>query len=376
MTPHRLLTATLAGVAAVALAVAVPVVASASSHPAASAATVPTRYLTANGGTVTWTVTVHNAKPEWCTWSSSPKVAGFNTTVKCKAGKITRSARFKSNPLTRPTTYRDQFDRAPLRRGQSIAGRSLRLGRQRPRRPASPLHSLDHALTPPTPTSSAPIRTLTLAKTCGVTQRTTNKPCTPPVLPTGTSPLTPTPTSAGVLTFPNTGFYMTGAIDSFASHTSSWKVTIPTDDTKTAGWAAYDLWFNNWADEVMIQPDLTANSDYDCTGVASSHGRRHAMAHVRFRFRRVWKPGTDDQHLIDRASGNVDIQGLPRLDGTERVPPRGQHMDSRQFWLRDLRHRGHHSNLRCQRFHVGCSNRVMRPCRGVDDPEHRVVADL
>jgi tryptophan-rich sensory protein len=59
---HRILKASLAGVAAVALAVVAPIVVSASSR-AASAATVPTHYLTPNGGTVTWTVTVHNAKP-------------------------------------------------------------------------------------------------------------------------------------------------------------------------------------------------------------------------------------------------------------------------------------------------------------------------
>ena len=101
---HRIFKATLAGVTAVALAVAVPVVASASSHPA-GAATVPTHYLAANGGTVKWTVTVHNVKPAWCTWLSSPKVAGFNTTVKCKTGKVTRSAKFKANTSTQVKSY-------------------------------------------------------------------------------------------------------------------------------------------------------------------------------------------------------------------------------------------------------------------------------
>jgi hypothetical protein len=114
----------------------------------------------------------------------------------------------------------------------------------------------------------------------------------------------------GVLTYPNTGFWMTGTVDSFASTTSSWNVTIPTDNTKTAGWAAYDLWFNNWADEVMIQVDLTANSYYDCTGVATITVSGMPWHMCDFGSERVWKPGTDDQHLINQTSGSVDIKAF------------------------------------------------------------------
>jgi hypothetical protein len=101
---HRILKATLAGVMAVALAVVAPTVMSAGSR-AASAATVPTHYLTHKGGTVTWTITVHNAKPAWCAWSSSPKVAKFGTTVRCKTGKVTRSAQFKANTSAQAKSY-------------------------------------------------------------------------------------------------------------------------------------------------------------------------------------------------------------------------------------------------------------------------------
>ncbi len=60
---------------------------------------VPTRDLKANGGTVKFSATVKNAKA--CTWSSSPKVAGFDATAECKTGKVERSARFKANRSTK-----------------------------------------------------------------------------------------------------------------------------------------------------------------------------------------------------------------------------------------------------------------------------------
>jgi len=114
----------------------------------------------------------------------------------------------------------------------------------------------------------------------------------------------------GVLTYPNTGFDMTGTVDGFSSITSSWNVTIPTNTATTAGWAAYDLWFNNWADEVMIQTDITANSYYDCTAVATAIFSGMPWHLCVFGSERVWKPGTDDSHLINQASGSVDVRSI------------------------------------------------------------------
>lgn len=115
----------------------------------------------------------------------------------------------------------------------------------------------------------------------------------------------------GVLTYPNTGFDMTGTVDSFSSISSSWNVTIPTNG-QTAGWAAYDLWFNNWNDEVMIQTDLTvpSNGDYDCTGVATITVSGISWHMCDFGSERVWKPGTDDEHLVNRTSGTVDVKAF------------------------------------------------------------------
>src|ERR1019366_8907488 len=70
---------------------------------AAGTATVPTRHLPATGGTIKWPVMVHNATT--CIWSSSPKVAGFDGTVKCKNGRVVRPATFQANTSTGAKDY-------------------------------------------------------------------------------------------------------------------------------------------------------------------------------------------------------------------------------------------------------------------------------
>ncbi len=70
---------------------------------AASTAAVPIDHVGPQGGTIVWVATVNNAKT--CTWSSSPNVAGFNATVKCKTGKVTRSAKFQANTSTKVKDY-------------------------------------------------------------------------------------------------------------------------------------------------------------------------------------------------------------------------------------------------------------------------------
>jgi O-antigen/teichoic acid export membrane protein len=113
----------------------------------------------------------------------------------------------------------------------------------------------------------------------------------------------------GVLTYPNTGFYMTGAVASYSSITSSFGTAIP-DNARTAGWAAYDLWFNDWHDEVMIQTDVNANSFYDCTPKTTATIAGQPWHMCVFGAERVWKPGPNDQHLLNRTSGTIDIQAF------------------------------------------------------------------
>ena len=138
----------------------------------------------------------------------------------------------------------------------------------------------------------------------------------------------------GVLAYPDVGWFPYPAetpIDSYSSITSSWNVTIPTDTSTTAGWAGYDLWFNgpwgNSPDEVMIQPDITANSNYVCTPVATAtfNGMPWHLcvigsgAHPE----RVWKPGTDDQHLINQTSGTIDVLAMLKWMGQNKNPRTG-----------------------------------------------------
>jgi hypothetical protein len=62
-----------------------------------------TKTVSSSGGSVTLTATVRNAKT--CSWSSSPKIAEFTTTVKCKTGSVARSARFTANASTQMKRY-------------------------------------------------------------------------------------------------------------------------------------------------------------------------------------------------------------------------------------------------------------------------------
>ena len=103
---------------------------------------------------------------------------------------------------------------------------------------------------------------------------------------------------------------MQGTVDSSSSIASSWNVTIPTNSQTTAGWAAYDLWFNNWADEVMIQTDIVANSNYNCTASTSATFNGMPWHMCQFGSERVWKPGTDDTHLRNETTGSVDVRSM------------------------------------------------------------------
>jgi hypothetical protein len=113
----------------------------------------------------------------------------------------------------------------------------------------------------------------------------------------------------GVLTFPNTGFWMTGVVRETPPVTSSWSVEFPHTDT-TMAWAMYDLWFNEWADEVSIIVDLSVNDYYDCEHVATAEFDDKPWHLCVFGSQRVLKPGVDDSSLRNEPKGWVDIHAM------------------------------------------------------------------
>jgi hypothetical protein len=118
-------------------------------------------------------------------------------------------------------------------------------------------------------------------------------------------------TSGQVLTFPSAGWYPDEhGIDSYSSINSSWNVTMPAADGITVGWAAYDLWFNGWNDEVMIQAYVDENSDYDCDVVDTFTVSGITWNMCQFGSERVWRPGSAVGNLHNQAVGSLDILAI------------------------------------------------------------------
>jgi len=68
----------------------------------ANATTIATSHISANGGTVAWSVKV--ASGGWCTWWSSPRLPKFNASVRC-FGTAKRSAKIKANTGTKVKNF-------------------------------------------------------------------------------------------------------------------------------------------------------------------------------------------------------------------------------------------------------------------------------
>jgi len=175
---------------------------------AAGTATVPTRHLTAEGGTVKWPVTVHNAKT--CSWSSSPSVAGFATTVKCKSGRVERSFRFGANPLTKAKDYTLSL---------TVRGKATTVDH---------LKVVEAGRTTPTTTTVPPTTTTTSSTT-------------------STTTTTPPPPGSPGLTSPNwSGYVLTGASGGYQAISAKW--TVPAVDCslvpngETSDWVGVNGW--------------------------------------------------------------------------------------------------------------------------------------
>jgi hypothetical protein len=120
--------------------------------------------------------------------------------------------------------------------------------------------------------------------------------------------------NTAVVSYPNTGAsYGEKPLSSFTSITSSFDETMP-HNSSTSGWAGYDLWFNNWNDEVMILHDFTSAGPCDAAAThvfGGSNGVPAQTWHMcDFGSEKVWKLGTDDNHLQNESSGSVDIMAM------------------------------------------------------------------
>jgi hypothetical protein len=131
---------------------------------------------------------------------------------------------------------------------------------------------------------------------------------------------TPAGHGGSVTTFPDTGAAFNEApLSGYSSVTSSFTETMP-HNSATSAWAAYDLWFNNWTDEIMIQHDFTSQGPCTYAAVAQFGGSNGVPVQTwglcTFGSERVWQlvaPGTkagDSGATINESSGSVDIKAM------------------------------------------------------------------
>ena len=123
--------------------------------------------------------------------------------------------------------------------------------------------------------------------------------------------------NTGVVSYPNTGVYLSGAVDSYSQTTSSFRETMNANP-QTSAWAMYDLWYNNWSDEVMIQYDFANNGD--CTPLATAtFGGSNGVPVQQWHLCDFgggtldWKLGSGEgAQKQDEQSGSIDILAMTK----------------------------------------------------------------
>jgi hypothetical protein len=141
--------------------------------------------------------------------------------------------------------------------------------------------------------------------------------------------------NTAVCTYPNVWPHdATGAVDSYAQTTSSFSESFP-HNAQTMGWGMYDLWFNNWANEVMIQYDFSNNAPCGTTPVTNkvfggSNGVPaqpwflctfgSPMANGSYQTT-AWKLGPNEAGKQSESSGSIDILHMIKyLEGNGDLP--------------------------------------------------------
>ncbi len=119
--------------------------------------------------------------------------------------------------------------------------------------------------------------------------------------------------NTGVVAYPNSGVYFSGAVDSYSRFTSSF-VEDMHKTHQTSGWAMFDLWFNNWHNEVMIQYDFANNGDCDSLATATFGGSNGVPVQnwhlCEFGSTLDWKLGNSEANRTSEQSGSVDILAM------------------------------------------------------------------
>ena len=117
--------------------------------------------------------------------------------------------------------------------------------------------------------------------------------------------------NTAVVSFPNTGAnYNSPALSSFPAIYSTFAETMPATSATDAH-AGYDLWFNNWKNEVMIQTDFAPGGPRcDSYEAAATFGGSNGVpvqtwSLCQFGSELIWQlPTTNEQ------TGSVDIKAM------------------------------------------------------------------
>ncbi len=131
----------------------------------------------------------------------------------------------------------------------------------------------------------------------------------------------PTSSTGAICSYPNAWPHdAQGAIDSYTQTTSSFDESFP-HNAQTQAHAMYDLWFDKWAYEVMVQYDFS--NDAPCEGswpqivTGVSFGGSDGVPQQQWHLCQgnggkslVWKLGASDAQEQSESSGSVDLLSM------------------------------------------------------------------
>jgi hypothetical protein len=144
--------------------------------------------------------------------------------------------------------------------------------------------------------------------------------------------------NTAVLTFPNTSqqhFPAPTTLSSFTSIVSSFSENMHAT-AGTSAEAAYDIWLNNWANEVMIQHDMV-NRGGPCgpvlaTATFGGQGGVPSMSWnlCQYGTEIIWQvpPSASNQNVYGIQSGSVDILAMLNWLVTHGYLPQGSTLDN------------------------------------------------